>query len=201
MISRWGLVGAVAVISFSLLGQFGCATPGPFTWVADLPPAQSSTAPIVQPRDTISIVVAGQPTLGGEFVVRDDGSILMPLLGKVPLVGLTAELASAQLVTTLKKMVVEPSVSVVIGKSATCRINVVGEVKAPGVFELVRDHSVLGALAAAGWVTDFARKDGVYVIRRGNTEPRVRFTLTDIKSAEPKSAAFQLNDGDSVVVE
>jgi polysaccharide biosynthesis/export protein len=186
------------VSSFCLLA---CATPGPFTWVRDLPAVQFSSAPVVQPRDSVSIVVGGQPTLGGEFVVRDDGAIMMPVVGKVVLSGLTSEQAAAHLTTTLKKLVVEPLVSVIIGKSPNCRINVIGEVKNPGVFELVRDHSVLGALAAAGWVTDFARKDGVYVIRRGNRDPRVRFTLADIKSAETSTAAFQLSDGDSVVVE
>lgn len=196
-----GIVKAFALLFFCTLSPMACATPGPFTWVKDLPAMQASIAPTVQPRDVLSVVVAGQPSLGGEFVVRDDGIILIPLVGKVELVGLTAELASAQLAQTLKKIVVDPSVSVVIGKSPNCRINVVGEVKSPGVIELVRDHSILGALAAAGWVSDFARKDGVYVIRRGNRDPRVRFTLADITSAEVKTTAFQLNDGDSVVVE
>jgi len=191
----------LASICIAILGAIGCATPGPFTWVNDLPAVQSTIAPVVQPRDVLSVAVAGQTTLGGDFLVRDDGTILVPLVGKVALVGLTAELASAQLAQTLKKMVVDPTVSVIIGKSSNRRINVVGEVKTPGVFELVRDHSVLGALAAAGWITDFARKDGVYVIRRGNRDRRVRFTLADITSAEPKAAAFELNDGDSVVVE
>lgn len=201
-VRRFGFrVAAFVVLSAAVAGASGCATQGPYTWVKDLPVTQASTTPVVQPRDVLSVVVAGQPTLGGEFVVQEDGAIVVPLVGKVSVSGLTANLAATQLSMAWKKMVVDPNVSVVIGKAASPRVNVVGEVKAPGVYELVRDHSVLGALAAAGWITDFARADGVFVIRLGKTAGRIRFTLADIKAAETKTAAFRLMDGDSVVVE
>ena len=185
-----------------LLILVGCASRGPFVWVNDLPTAPA--APVnaaVQPRDTLLIVVAGQPSLTGEFVVRDDGAIVAPLIGKVPLNGLTTDRAATTLALAWKRMVVDPEVSVTITKAASPRVNVVGEVKTPGIFELTRDHSVLGALAAAGWVTEFAEGEGIYVIRRAQGSARVRFRLADIKSASAKTAAFRLIDGDSVVVE
>lgn len=195
MLSRcvWSL--AVCLLS-------SCASRGPFVWVNELPPQPAAvTSPLVQPRDTLSIVVAGQPSLSGEFVVRDDGAIVAPLIGKVPLAGMTPDMAATALAQPWKKMVVDPVVSVTVTKSASPRVNVVGEVKTPGVFELTRDHSVLGALAAAGWITEFAESDGIFVIRRTQGAARVRFRLADIKSAAARTAAFRLNDGDSVVVE
>ena len=195
MISRcvWSL--AVCLLS-------SCASRGPFVWVNELPPQPVVvTSALVQPRDTLSIVVAGQPSLTGEFVVRDDGAIVAPLIGKVSLAGMTPDMAAAALAQPWKKMVVDPVVSVTVTKSASPRVNVVGEVKTPGVFELTRDHSVLGALAAAGWVTEFAQGEGIYVIQRAQGSARVRFRLADIKSASARTAAFRLSDGDSVVVE
>ena len=195
---RSGAVAAGAV----LVGLCSaCASSGPYTWVNDLRPEPPTQASLIQPRDVLAVNVVGQPTLSGEFTVRDDGALTAPLVGSVPMAGLTPTLAGNALAQAWKKMVVDPAVTVTVAKHANPRVNVVGEVKTPGVFELVRDHTVLAALAAAGWVTDFASNGGVYVVRRDRRMPRVRFRISDITAADPKSAAFQLNDGDSVVVE
>lgn len=178
-----------------------CAGSGPYTWVSDVRPEAPATTQTIQPRDVLAISVVGQPTLSGEFAVRDDGALTAPLVGSVPVANLTPTLAANALAQAWKKMVVDPSVTVTVAKAANPRVNVVGEVKTPGVFELVRDHTVLGALAAAGWVTDFASKDGIYVVRRDRRTPRVRFRISDLTTAEPRSAAFLLADGDTVVVE
>lgn len=190
---------AAAAVLLGLCG--GCASSGPYTWVNDLRPEPPAKAQTIQPRDVLAINVVGQPTLSGEFTVRDDGALTAPLVGSVPVADLTPTLAANALAQAWKKMVVDPVVSVTVAKSGNPRVNVVGEVKTPGVFELVRDHTVLGALAAAGWVTDFASNDGVYVVRRDRRTSRVRFRISDLTAADPKSAAFLLSDGDSVVVE
>lgn len=190
---------AVGVLLVGLHG--GCAGSGPYTWVNDLRAEPEAKSQLISPRDVLAINVVGQPTLSGEFTVRDDGALTAPLVGSVPVANLTPTLAANALAQAWKKMVVDPAVTVTVAKSANPRVNVVGEVKTPGVFELVRDHTVLGALAAAGWVTDFASNDGVYVVRRDRRMPRVRFRITDLTAADPKSAAFVLSDGDSVVVE
>jgi protein involved in polysaccharide export with SLBB domain len=86
-------------------------------------------------------------------------------------------------------------------KPAPVRVNVVGEVKTPGVYELGRDRSLLAALAAAGWVTDFASHDRIFVAKREAPLPRVRFRVRELTSPGPSVAAFRLSDGDVVSVE
>jgi protein involved in polysaccharide export with SLBB domain len=80
-------------------------------------------------------------------------------------------------------------------------VSVIGELKAPGSYELSRDRSVAAALAAAGWLGDFAGKDRIYVLRRGPKDLSVRFRVADITNPGPSTARFRLRDGDVVVVE
>jgi polysaccharide export outer membrane protein len=96
--------------------------------------------------------------------------------------------------------VVAPVVSVWISKTTSIRVSVVGEVKTPGTYELTRDRGLLPALALAGWLTEFAHSDRVFVVRV-RTNERIRFRVQDITTAEPHAAQFQLADGDVVVVE
>jgi polysaccharide export outer membrane protein len=189
--------GAAALVLLGLLN--GCATPGNFAWARDLPDDPSGE-PTLQPRDTILVEVTGQASLSGEFTLRDDGHYVQPMVGSVELAGQTRAQAAALLRDRLRQVVVEPTVAVWLVRSAPVRINVVGEVKAPGSYELARDRSVAGALALAGWITEFAHEDRVYVLR--HREPmRVRFGVRDLTTGEAHAAAFRLMDGDTVAVE
>jgi polysaccharide export outer membrane protein len=195
------------VISLLAGGLGGCAE-RPFVWVTDLP-VQAEERAVVGPRDSILVVVKNQGPLSGEFVVRDDGTYLQPTLGNIMVAGRDPTSIAADLQTRLAGIVTNPEVSVSIVKAAPVRVNVVGEVRAPGSYELMRDHRVVSALAVAGWLTDFARRDRVFVVRPdsqaaaqgGRAEERIRFSASELTAAEPHSARFQLRDGDIVVVE
>jgi len=179
----------------------GCAAyQPPFTWVHDLP-ATAAAGTVIQARDTIVIEVVEQPTLSGEFIVRDDGYYLQPMAGSIRVAGMTASQAAAGVTDRLKKLVVEPRVSVFVSKPAPIKISVVGEVKTPGAYEMTRDRTVVAALAAAGWVSEFAHADRIYVLRGDDAQSRVRFKLKDLTAPEPHSAQFRLRDGDVVLVE
>jgi polysaccharide export outer membrane protein len=184
----------------ALVGLFnqGCGHPGAFIWVADLP-SKTDGEPVIQPRDTILVEVQKQPALSGEFVIRDDGHFLQPVIGSIRVADLTPRQAAIKISVLLKDVVVNPVVSVWVTKVPPIRVSVVGEVRNVGTYELGRNRNLLTALAAAGWVTDFASKDGIFVIRADNS--RIRFRLHDIKTSAPATAAFRLNDADVIVVE
>lgn len=184
-------------------GALGCAAERPYVWVQNLPPAvvQDDSDGTIHPRDTLVVVVRDQASMSGEFLVRDDGAYIQPPLGNVIVAGKTPDQVSVELKAHLKDMVVHPDVTVTLARTAPIKVSVVGEVKTPGSYELVRDRSVTAALALAGWLTDFAAKDGIFVMRRGGTDLRVRFRAQDITAYESHSASFRLRDGDVVVVE
>jgi polysaccharide export outer membrane protein len=62
---------------------------------------------------------------------------------------------------------------------------------------------VLQALAAGGGFTEFAHRDGVFVLRPcGLAAPtRVRFTWAALSRGEGHATGFRLSPGDVVVVE
>ncbi len=179
----------------------GCATEGHFVWVDDIPIA-SQNIEAIEPRDTVVISVKNQPALSGEFVVGDHGNYLQPTLGTIPVAGKTTDAVAKDLEERLKNIVVNPEVTVTIAKMASIRVNVVGEVKTPGSYELLRGRGLIPALAAAGWLTEFADRNKIFVIRSeaGMTQ-RVRFRARELTAAEPHATGFRLKDGDVVVVD
>lgn len=179
----------------------GCATTEqPFVWVSSLPAPEMKPDGVIRPRDSIVAVVRDHPDLSGEFVIRDDGGVLYPTIGDVHLGDLTTEAATAELRSRIASVVVNPVVTVSISKLAPIRVNVVGEVKNPQTYELTRDRTVAAALAAAGWITEYADRDRIFVVRHdGGT--RIRFRAREITSPDPAVSRFRLSDGDVVVAE
>jgi polysaccharide biosynthesis/export protein len=185
-----------------LLPGTGCAE-RPFVWIQDLPvPAAETPAEgVIHGRDTIVVAVRDQPSLSGEFVVRDDGGVLLPTIGDVVVEGRSPTEVAAEVGLRLKTIVTNASVTVSISKIAAIRVSVIGELKTPGSYELSRDRSVAAALAAAGWLGDFAAKDRIYVLRRGPRDLSVRIRVADLTNPGPSIVRFRLRDGDVVVVE
>jgi polysaccharide export outer membrane protein len=193
--------GALAslIIMLALL-PLGCAHEERFAWAADLPNKDSASEPTVHSRDTILVEVDKQITLSGEFVVRDDGHYTQPMVGSIRVAGMTTRQVAAEVAVALKDVVITPVVSVWITKSPPIRVSVVGEVKTPGIYEMTRERNLLTILAQAGWLTEFAHQDRVFVVRAGSNE-RVRFRVRELTTAEPFAAQFLLADADVVVVE
>ena len=194
---------ALALVVALTLGTaaLGCVTEHAFRWVQDLPvtPIDGTT---IEPRDTILVSVKNQAALSGEFLVGDRGEYSQPTLGTVSVGGKTTAAVVAELQTSLTGVLVKPEVTVSIVKIAPVRVNVVGEVKVPGTYELTRSRGVMSALATAGWLTEFANRDRIFVIRTdGTAAQRIRFRAAELTSAEPRAIGFRLQDGDVVVVE
>jgi len=191
-----------ALVAFGFyLPLGGCAATQPSVWADELPLPGVEGEVVIAPRDVLNVDVANQRELSGEFPVRDDGTYLQPTLGSVPAAGLDPSALAAELGRRLKGIIVDARVTVTVARRAPARVHVVGEVRTPGSYELDRDRSLHAALAAAGWVTEFAGEDGIYVVRPRETPARIRFRLQALTAAEPHSTRFRLRDGDVVVVE
>lgn len=201
IIARVAERSAIAFVLLLCLGAGqGCAHDGRYVWAEDMPLRDPAAQPMINPRDTILVEVDKQPTLSGEFVVRDDGHYTQPMVGSIEVAGQTPGQVAVTVANRLRAVVVSPAVSVWVTKVHPVRVSVVGEVKTPGAFELTRDRSLMAVLAQAGWLTEFAHDDRIFVLRSGGSD-RIRFRLRDITDAEPHVAQFQLSDADVVVVE
>lgn len=185
-----------------LLACVGCSATGPYVWADSLPASASGSTEgvIIQDGDTVNVRVFNQEPLSTHEKVRPDGKISIPVIGEVTARGKRPAQLASEIQDRLKSVVVAPSVTVTLDAGAELKVSVVGEVKNAGVYPLDHGANVLHALAAAGGLSEFADSDKVFVVRKSLPQ-RVRFRYQDLRSADPKSIAFQLQSGDVIVVE
>lgn len=130
--------------------------------------AQTSPAPgyRIGPKDLLEVKVFEVPELNIERRVSDEGSINLPLIGDVPVAGLTdAELADRLKALLESRYVQRASVSVFIKEFRSRPITVLGAVRQPGELKFSGRWTLLEAISAAGGLAD-NRGDTIFVLRR-----------------------------------
>lgn len=138
----------------------------------------------------------GQLPLG--YQVAMNGNIEVPLIGEVKAAGLTKQQLQSVLTQKLSSYVRDPMVNI---RFLQYNVNVVGEVKSPGIKTFSTDKvTLVDALSAAGDATDYGRRDNVLVIREENGH-RKYFTV-DMSNSRAlfASPAYQLQANDIVYV-
>src|SRR5262249_46451121 len=101
----------------------------------------------------------------------------------------------------LAPYVKDPIVSVVVREVNSAKFSIVGEVTHPGVYPLRGPVSILQAVALAGGLTEFARKGGIVVFRRGTVAEAQRLALDYDGVVAGKTAGVPtLRAGDTVYV-
>jgi polysaccharide biosynthesis/export protein len=197
----------VAACALSVLAA-GCATMAdPFVWVDELPQDALVAQPYaIRGNDQLQVTVFKQESLSGEVLVRSDGQITLPLIGDVPVVGLTPPKAAEEIARRLASTgyIDKPSVSVAVVETRPPAFAVLGEVSQPGNFQLLPGTTVLDGLALAGGLSEFANHQRVFVIRRNGPDgkpQRVRFDYDRLSRLDGKAIVFTMADGDVIVVE
>ena len=156
---------------------------------------------IIAVGDMRGIQVFDQPQISGRMRVRTDGRISLPFVNDVQAAGKTPVKLGAELEAGLKAMVLNPKVTVVVEESRPLTISVLGEVSKPGTQTYERDSGVAQALAAAGGLTNFAKKDRIFVVRSNPKPVRIHFTYEDITRKVGPASVFRLKPGDVVIVD
>jgi polysaccharide export outer membrane protein len=120
------------------------------------------------PGDKVRITVFGDESLSGEFIVANNGSVAMPLIGEVQAGGLTPTAFQATVQQRLEAsgMVRSPRVSADV--TAYRPFYILGEVTTPGQYPYAIGMTVTKAVATAGGFTYRANNRIVYVTREGS---------------------------------
>ena len=117
------------------------------------------------PKDLLEIRVLEIPDLNVERRVSDSGMIDLPMVGALPVNGLTAKEVSDKLVKLLTaKYVNRANVSVVVKQYANKPLSIVGAVANPGSLNVSGRYTLLQAISAAGGLTAQAGRK-IYVMR------------------------------------
>jgi polysaccharide export outer membrane protein len=104
----------------------------------------------VGPEDVLKVRVARHEEMGGEVVVLQDGRVMLPVVGTVPVIGLTVEQIRDLVVQGLRKKLVNPEVSIDVIKPRPQRIFVSGAVKLSQWMDWKEGWRITEALANAG---------------------------------------------------
>lgn len=132
------------------------------------------------------------------YIVDKSGDIIFPVLGKLHVEGMTTSELAEMLTQEIAKDVEAPYVRVEL---VNFKIKVLGEVDKPGSYKIDSERiSILDALAEAGDMTVYGRRDNVLLIREENgVRSYHRLNLNDSKILE--SPYFYLQQNDVVYVE
>jgi polysaccharide export outer membrane protein len=167
-------------------------------------------------KDVLTIVVWGLPELSGKFEVDAEGTVQLPLVGRVKVGDLTVR----EIEDELKKRLLDgyvknPQVTATVESYRSQQVFVQGEVRQPGSYPLSGATTLLEVLTRAGSVTPDAG-DEVVITRQtvaskgtppsavpaagGSAAPEVRrISLTDLQSGSV-TENIVLQDGDTILV-
>jgi len=151
--------------------------------------------------DTVTVSVWREDTLRTQAIVLPDGSITLPLIGRVEVASLSTFEAEQRITDRLKEYLPDPIVSVVVSGIDGNRAYVMGKVLHPGPVVINGPITVLQAISIVGGFEKFADQGNIKVIRTsaGNQEV-LPVKYSDIISGKNMSTNIKLQAGDTIVV-
>ena len=161
--------------------------------------AQSSESLLIGPGDLVHVQVFDTPELEEHARITDSGNLPLIMGGSVKVVGLTPTEAAQEIENTLKSkhLMVNPRVLLTVDEYATEKVTVMGEVRAPGIYEIDTPRSVLAVLTRAGGLTEVADRK-ILIERKGTSEKIAYFVSNQADVA--MDTAIKINPGDTVIV-
>lgn len=136
------------------------------------------------------------------YIVKGDGTIDFPVLGRIKVAGMTRDEVSAfikhELIT--QNLVNDPVVTV---EFVNLQFSVMGEVSSPGTYKIIRDRvTLLDAISQAGDMTIYGKRDNVLVLRP-DTVGKLFAYHVDMRSFQDvvNSPAYYIHQNDYIYIE
>jgi polysaccharide export outer membrane protein len=136
------------------------------------------------------------------YLVDNDGAIVMPIIGTVEVGGLTKNEAEQLIKGKIMPYMSESENVVVHVRMMNYKYAVFGAVRSPGLYTTQNEKvSILEAIAQAGDLTTFAYRDRIYVIRE-NSDGQKEYHKLNINDANIISSPYYyLQQNDVIYVE
>lgn len=151
--------------------------------------------------DVVMVSVWREDALQKQVTVLPDGSITLPLAGRIEVAGLSTPEVERRITEKLKTYLPDPVVTVVIAGIEGNRAYVMGKVNKPGPLTISGPITVLQAISMAGGFDKFADEGGIKVIRtKSDGQEILSVNYKDIISGKNMSTNIQLKAGDTIVV-
>jgi len=121
--------------------------------------------------DLVRISVFNHPDLTTEARISESGNLTFPLIGQVPVAGLSTRRTEQLLTQKLTEggFITEAQVSVLVVDYESQKVSVLGQVQKPGQYSLTESSRVLNLIAQAGGLINLMAADEGTVVRANGT--------------------------------
>jgi polysaccharide export outer membrane protein len=151
----------------------------------------------ISPNDLMAFDVFGVPDMKRDVRVNASGEVSLPLIGQVPVAGLTAQAAERLIAQRYQeKYLQDPQVSLFIKEFTTQRVAIEGAVIRPGIYPVTGQLTLLRALALSGGFAPYADINQIVVYRHGSSGAREQFTydLDKVRAGQEKDPNIRSDD-------
>jgi len=170
-------------------------------WAADQLPTMATKDYVIGPGDVLEISVWNNEALTRSVTVLPDGKISYPLIGEILAGGKTLAVLETELKEKIGDFVPNPNLSVMIQEVNSMLIYIIGKVNTPGRYALNTNINVLQALAVAGGLNTFAKKNKIKIYRESTGRTEIfHFEYDEVVDGENLKQNIRLERGDVVVV-
>ena len=197
------IAAALFVASVNVAAQTKPA-PQTVTVKPQAPAATSVTVPsdyVIGPADVLSIAFRNEKDMTGDYIVRPDGKITLPLVGDIDAIGVTPEALTDKVVKASDKFFVNPTVSVGVKVINSRKVSITGYVEKPGQSDILGPMDVLQLMSLAGGLREYTSGKNIIIIRGdGANQTSFKFNYKDILEGKNLKQNIPLKPGDRVVV-
>jgi len=171
--------------------------------VLEAAPSFAQPAYLLVPGDILKITVFKNPDLSLDVRVSESGAIGYPLIGTVPVSGLTLPAAEKKIAQLLQEggFVVNPQVSLLLTTGFGDLVSVFGEVSKSGRYSIEAAGGHLsGMLASAGGISPTGAEVVTVSGVRGGKPFRRDVDIVKMSSSGNAADDIELNGGDTIFV-
>ncbi len=168
-----------------------------------LKPVHALDEYLLGPGDIVKVTVFKNPDLSTEAKVTESGTIGFPLIGAVPVSGLTLSGVERKIAQMLKDggFVLNPQVNVLLSLSVGNQVAVLGEVNKPGRYPIEgAGGHVSGMLASAGGIAATGSDTVILTGTRGGKPFRREIDVTKMSQSASAADDPELSGGDTLFV-
>lgn len=151
-------------------------------------------------EDVLNVVVWGEDDVSMLVTVRPDGMITLPLIDDIQVLGLTTAEIRDVITARLSATIINPTVTVILAEYNSFRVFILGEVMDQGVLTFGQPTRFLQALAAAGGITEYSKKDAVILRSVNGSDWRMPVDLKKLLSGSSAAQDPYLQPNDTIIV-
>ncbi len=149
---------------------------------------------IVNRNDIISIWIYGAKNKNFLLEINEDGDIEVPNIGPISVLGKTVKTLKSYISNRLQNTYPNSNISIGIKSNSTIQVNLVGAVKAPGLYNITTMSDVKNLLVLAQGVKDSGSLRDVIVKRDNRILAHIDFYNLLINGYESTNIILQNND-------